>query len=70
MFQVADVAFWADILAKARIPDDKESEPLHSNPDPTLEDNVYSLGILLLEIISTKSLNLQVMSLVYIPLLI
>ncbi|XP_048497946.1 protein MALE DISCOVERER 2-like [Beta vulgaris subsp. vulgaris] len=59
--KLADVAFWADIVAKAKISDDEESEPLHSNPGPTCEDNVYSLGILLLEIISTKSLSVQAM---------
>lgn len=63
LLQLADVAFWADIVAKAKISDDEESEPLHSNPGPTCEDNVYSLGILLLEIISTKSLSVQVRSL-------
>uniref|UniRef100_A0A803LVT1 Protein kinase domain-containing protein n=1 Tax=Chenopodium quinoa TaxID=63459 RepID=A0A803LVT1_CHEQI len=57
--KVADVSFWADIVSKAKISDDEELEPLHSNPGPTCEDNVYSLGILLLEIISTKSLNAQ-----------
>ncbi|CAO2836242.1 unnamed protein product [Amaranthus hypochondriacus] len=55
--KVADVTFWSDIEAKAKFSDDDESEPLHSKPGPTLEDNVYSLGILLLEIISSKSLS-------------
>uniref|UniRef100_A0A803MYX3 Protein kinase domain-containing protein n=1 Tax=Chenopodium quinoa TaxID=63459 RepID=A0A803MYX3_CHEQI len=57
--KVADISFWADIVSKAKISDDEELEPLHSNPGPTCEDNVYNLGILLLEIISTKSLNAQ-----------
>ncbi|XP_074319289.1 protein MALE DISCOVERER 1-like isoform X3 [Silene latifolia] len=57
--KVADVCFWADIGVKAKISEGEESEPLHSHPGPTCEDNVYSLGILLLEIISTKSLNMQ-----------
>ena len=61
--QVVDVSFWADIVAKAKISDDEELEPLHSDPGPTSEDNVYSFGILLLEIISTKSLNAQERSL-------
>lgn len=61
--QVADVTFWSDIEAKAKFSDDDESEPLHSKPGPTLEDNVYSLGILLLEIISSKSLSVQERSL-------
>ncbi|XP_074319288.1 protein MALE DISCOVERER 1-like isoform X2 [Silene latifolia] len=61
--KVADVCFWADIGVKAKISEGEESEPLHSHPGPTCEDNVYSLGILLLEIISTKSLNMQERSL-------
>ncbi|KAL9236470.1 hypothetical protein vseg_011138 [Gypsophila vaccaria] len=59
--KVADVSFWADIGVKAKISEDEESEPLNSSPGPNREDNVYSLGILLLEIISTKSLNRQAM---------
>ncbi|KAK9688778.1 hypothetical protein RND81_09G010400 [Saponaria officinalis] len=57
--KVADVCFWADIGVKAKISEGEESEPLHSNPGPNCKDNVYNLGILLLEIISTKSLNIQ-----------
>ncbi|KAK9674196.1 hypothetical protein RND81_12G217600 [Saponaria officinalis] len=59
--KVADVSFWADIGVKENIYEGEESEPLHSNPGPTREDNVYSLGILMLEIISTKSLSRQAM---------
>ncbi|KAJ8423086.1 hypothetical protein Cgig2_020564 [Carnegiea gigantea] len=37
--KVVDVSFWADIVAKAKISDDEELEPLHSDPGPTREDN-------------------------------
>ncbi|KAH9625731.1 hypothetical protein KSS87_007927 [Heliosperma pusillum] len=37
--KVADVAFWADIGAKAKMCEGEESEPLHSNPGPSREEN-------------------------------
>ncbi|KAL9146218.1 hypothetical protein ABFS82_13G095800 [Erythranthe guttata] len=48
--KIADVSFWAELIAKSKNPSETDSE--HS--DVPLETNVRSFGILLIEIISGK----------------
>lgn len=52
--QLAEIGFWRDITAKSKISDTEESEHPDSHAGPNTEGNVYSFGILLLEIISGK----------------
>ncbi|KAL5576523.1 hypothetical protein UlMin_018222 [Ulmus minor] len=50
--KIAEFGFWSTIKSKNKIEDDKENSELPPSADP--ETNVYSFGILLLEIISGK----------------
>lgn len=52
--QIAEICFWTDVATKSKTSgeDDKENSELPPFADP--ETNVYSFGILLLEIISGK----------------
>ena len=50
--QIAEFGFWSTIKSKNKIEDDKENSELPPSADP--ETNVYSFGMLLLEIISGK----------------
>ena len=50
--QIAEISFWAELAAKSRV--ENESEHSELPPLSDAETNVYSFGVLLLEIISGK----------------
>lgn len=50
--QIAEVGFWSKMKPKSSNEDEKENSELPPPADP--ETNIYSFGILLLEIISGK----------------
>lgn len=53
--KIAEIGFWTDIVAKSNIPDDEEeSQNSNLRPEPSPQGNVYSFGVMLLEIISGK----------------
>lgn len=52
--QIADISFWAELIAKSKNPAENESEHSELPPLPDVETNVHSFGILLLETISGK----------------
>lgn len=54
MAQIAEIGFWIDIVAKSKIRDEEESEHSRSLRGPDPIDNVYSFGVMLLEIICGK----------------
>ncbi|KAK9088794.1 hypothetical protein Scep_027876 [Stephania cephalantha] len=55
--KLADLSFWTDIAIKSKVSSDNDS--VHAEPAPAvdMEGNVYSFGLLLLEIISGKLPN-------------
>ncbi|GAB4849382.1 hypothetical protein Ancab_004179 [Ancistrocladus abbreviatus] len=53
--KISDMSFWAEIASDKEISDGQESGCPHSNRGSSLEENVYSFGILLLEIIMARS---------------
>lgn len=54
MSQIADVAFWEELVNKSKNPGENESEHSELPPLADVETNIHSFGILLLEIISGK----------------
>lgn len=52
--QVAEISFWMDLATKSKIADEEQSEHSLLHPEADPESNVYSFGIMLLEIISGK----------------
>ncbi|KAI3456143.1 hypothetical protein Pfo_012806 [Paulownia fortunei] len=52
--KIADVSFWAELVAKSKNPAENESEHSELPPLADVETNIHSFGILLLEIISGK----------------
>lgn len=52
--KIADVGFWAELVAKSKNPGENESEHSELPPLADVETNVYSFGMLLLETISGK----------------
>lgn len=52
--QIAEISFLTDVAVKSKITGDDESEHSELPPLADTETNVYSFGILLLEIISGK----------------
>nr|CAN60298.1 hypothetical protein VITISV_017762 [Vitis vinifera] len=52
--KVAEISFWMDLATKSKIADEEQSEHSLLHPEADPESNVYSFGIMLLEIISGK----------------
>ncbi|KAL2473692.1 Leucine-rich repeat protein kinase family protein [Forsythia ovata] len=52
--KIAELGFWAELVAKSKNPGETDSENSELPPLADLDTNVYSFGILLLEIISGK----------------
>ncbi|KAI3466743.1 hypothetical protein Pfo_023406 [Paulownia fortunei] len=52
--KIADISFWAELIAKSKNPAENESEHSELPPLADVETNVHSFGMLLLEIISGK----------------
>ncbi|KAL2524263.1 Leucine-rich repeat protein kinase family protein [Abeliophyllum distichum] len=52
--KIAELGFWAELVAKSKNPGETDSEHSELPPLADLDTNVYSFGILLLEIISGK----------------
>ncbi|KAL8468258.1 hypothetical protein ACS0TY_031482 [Phlomoides rotata] len=52
--KIADVAFWQELVTKSKNPGENESEHSELPPLADVETNVYSFGMLLLEITSGK----------------
>ncbi|GFZ06148.1 leucine-rich repeat protein kinase family protein [Actinidia rufa] len=52
--KIAEISFWAELAAKSRVSAENESEHSELPPLSDAETNVYSFGVLLLEIISGK----------------
>lgn len=52
--KIADISFWSDVASKPKVSGEGESEHSELPPFADPETNVYSFGILLLEIISGK----------------
>lgn len=52
--QIADVAFWEELITKSKTPENEPSEHCSLPPLPDVESNVYSFGMLSLQIISGR----------------
>lgn len=52
--KIAEISFWMDLATKSKIADEEQSEHSLLHPEADPESNVYSFGIMLLEIISGK----------------
>lgn len=55
--QIGEVGFWAELVAKSKNLVETDSEHSEFPPLAHLDTNIYSFGILLLEIISGKLLS-------------
>ncbi|GMH25573.1 hypothetical protein Nepgr_027416 [Nepenthes gracilis] len=55
--KIAEMSFWSESLTKEQNSDEELGCPCSDHPSPSLEDNVYSFGVLLLEIIMGRSLS-------------
>ncbi|KAG8385433.1 hypothetical protein BUALT_Bualt03G0044800 [Buddleja alternifolia] len=58
--KIADVGFWAELIAKSKAPAENDSEHSELPSLADVETNIQSFGILLLEIVSGKLLHSEV----------